>query len=268
MTGVAAATLLALSRTLRGFFVAERTAEADGLMQRLDPRVALLGTAALSLSALLTGSFAVLVCLLGLVVALAVASRVPLRRLFARSAAIPAFSFVVVLPQLVLAPGDPLASAFGASVTAAGVEYVLHFTLRVGVTVAALSLLVLTTRFSSLLSAMHELRVPATFVWVVALAYRYLFLFFDELRRLLLARKSRRVGDARASWDELGRLTGTFLLRSVERSERVHRGMCARGGRQPPSPYSRTGRLGASDAAFAAASLAALLLSGVVRWGA
>lgn len=266
MTGVLAGTLRSISTALRSAFVAERTATADGFMQRLDPRVALLGTVALLLAALVTRSVAVLVCLGVVLAVLARRSAVPLRRLLARSAAVPLASFAVVLPQLVMMPGEPLASAFGLTATRAGAAYVLLFSLRVGVTVAALSLLVLTTRFSALLAAMRELGVPTTFVWVVALTYRYLFLFFDELRRTLLARESRRVGDARETWAELGGLTGSFLLRSVERSERIHRGMCARGGRRPPSPYPRRTRLGGGDALFAATTVTALALSGGLRW--
>lgn len=88
-------------------------------------------------------------------------------------------------------------------------------------------------------------------------------------RRMLLAYSSRSFeGTARRSlrdaWNDTGRLA--FLLRTIERSERVHRGMRARGGRRPPSPYERTDDPSGADYLFVGAALASLLAAGVFRW--
>jgi cobalt/nickel transport system permease protein len=267
---LATATLDHLSRFLRSFFLAERTATADGLLQRRHPATKLVAVLALVLAAAVTRSPAVLAGLGGLALGLAAASRVSLRSLVARSAAVPLFSAVIVLPQLVLLPGRPIVSVLGLTVTGAGLAYVGTFTLRVAVSVALLSLLLLTTRVSDLLAGLRTLRTPPTLVWVVALTVRYVFLFVEELRRLVLARESRRTGDAptRESWRDAGHVAGAFFLRTIERGERVHRGMVARGGARPPTPYGDDRSLGWPDLLLAVGALAVLAVTGVVRWGA
>jgi cobalt/nickel transport system permease protein len=268
VTGVVARSVESISDALRTVFAAERVAAADGFLQRRDPRVTLLSLGGLALAVMVARTLSVTVCLAVVTVALASLSEVPLRQLFARSAVVPLAAALIVLPQAVLQSGDALVTVFGVAVTDAGLAYVVQFTLRVGVGVALLSLLTMTTPFSALVAAMRELRVPVALVWVVAVTYRYLFLFFDELRRLVLARNSRTTGasDARGGWRDAKRLAGTFLLRTLERGERVGRGMRARGGARPPSPYGRSRAVDGGDYALLAVAAVAVVGSGVVRW--
>jgi cobalt/nickel transport system permease protein len=269
VTGAVAGSAETISGLLRQFFTAEQIAAEDGLLQQRDPRISLLSIAGLALAVMLSRTLAV-VCLFGCVtVLLAWLSKVPLGRLLGRSAVVPLISGLIVLPQIVLLPGETVLGAYGLTVTDAGLGYLLFFVLRVGVGVALLSLLVLTTPFSAIVAAMGSLRIPVALVWVIAITYRYLFLFFDELQRLVLARNSRSTGSTsfRAGWDDLRRIAGTFLLRTLDRGERVGRGMRARGGARPPSPYSRSTPLDVSDYALLSVACLAIVGSGVVRWG-
>lgn len=268
MTGVLARSAESVVGALRRFFVADRVAARDGLLQRRDPRASLLTVAGLALAAMLTRTLGVLALLAGATLALAWLSAVPSRRLLARSAPVPLASALVVLPQAALRPGTSLVAAGGFAITDAGVAYVALFTLRVWVGVALLSILVMTTRFGALVAAMRALRVPVVLVWVVAVTYRYLFLFFDELRRLVLARNSRTTdsGGVGDGWRDARHLAGTFLLRTLDRGERVGRGMRARGGARPPSPFERSRRLDAGDGALLAVAAVAVVGAGVMRW--
>jgi len=268
VTGVLGRSVESITGALRGVFTAEQVAATDGLLQRRDPRVSLCSIAGLALAVMITRTL-VMTLFFGVVaIGLARLSAVPLRRLLARSVVVPLVSGVIVLPQAVLLPGDVIVGAFGLAVTDGGVAYVVLFTLRVGVGVALLSLIVMTTPFSAVIAAMRELRVPVALVWVVAITYRYLFLFFDELQRLVLARNSRTTGRSglRGGWRDARRIAGTFLLRTLDRGERVGRGMRARGGARPPSPYSRTRPLDRYDYALVTLAAAAVVGSGVVRW--
>ncbi len=268
MTGPVARSVESISGALRNFFAAEQVAARDGFLQQRDPRVALCAVGALALAVMITRTLAVTVVFGCLTVALARLSAVPLRRLLARSAVVPLASAVIVLPQAVLLPGDPLLAGFGLAVTDAGVAYVVLFTLRVGVGVALLSLLAMTTPFSAIVAAMRQLRVPVALVWVIAVTYRYLFLFFDELQRLVLARNSRTTtAGVESGWPDAKRIAGTFLLRTLARGERVGRGMRARGGARPPSPYSRQRTVDTADYVLVAVAIVAVVASGVIRWG-
>ena len=269
MTGVIGRSVESITGALRAVFTAEQVAAADGVLQRRDPRVTLVAVAGLAVAVMITRTIAVTLVFAGLTLALAWLSAVPLRRLLARAAVVPLVSALIVLPQAVLLPGEVLASAFGLAVTDAGIAYVVLFTLRVGVGVALLSLIVLTTPFSAIIAALRQLWVPVALVWVIAVTYRYLFLFFDELQRLVLARNSRTRGEAtlRGGWRDGRRVAGTFLLRTLDRGERVGRGMRARGGGRPPSPYGRSQSVDAADYALLVVAAAAVVSSGVVRWG-
>ncbi len=268
MTGAVAGTAETVSGLLRRFFAAERVASADGFLQRRDPRVAVLSVAGLAVAVMVSRSLAAVLAFAGATAALALLSSVPPRRLAMRCSVVTLAASVTVLPQAVLMPGEALVRGFGLAVTDAGAAYVLLFTLRVGVGVALLSLLVMTTRFSAVVAAMRELRVPTPLVWVVAVTYRYLFLFFDELRRLVLARNSRASADAGAGtgWRDARRIAGTFMLRTLDRGERVGRGMRARGGAAAPSPYGRSRALDARDYLLLSAAGAAVVAAGVARW--
>jgi cobalt/nickel transport system permease protein len=269
VTGVVGRSVESITGALRNVLKAATVVSSDGFLQRRDPRVSLCSVGALALAVMLTRTLAVVLCFGVVTILLARLSAVPLRQLLARSAVIPLVSAVIVLPQAVLLPGDALVQAFGLSVTDGGVAYVVLFTLRVGVGVALLSLLVMTTPFSAVIAAMRELRIPVALVWVIAVTYRYLFLFFDELQRLVLARNSRTTGQSslRGGWRDAKRLAGTFLLRTLDRGERVGRGMRARGGARPPSPYSRSRTVDRGDYALVALAVVAVAGSGVVRWG-
>jgi cobalt/nickel transport system permease protein len=269
VTGVIGRSVESITGALRAVFTAEAVASADGFLQRRDPRVTVVAVTGLALAVVITRTPVVMLAIAAVTLALARLSAVPLDRLLRRVAVVPLVSALIVLPQAVLLPGDVLVAGFGLAVTDAGVAYVVVFTLRVGVGVALLSLIVLTTPFSAVIAAMRGLRVPVALVWVIAITYRYLFLFFDELQRLVLARNSRTTAreTLRGGWRDGRRLAGTFLLRTLDRGERVGRGMRARGGARAPSPYARQPSADAGDYALLAVAAVAVIGSGVVRWG-
>jgi cobalt/nickel transport system permease protein len=60
--------------------------------------------------------------------------------------------------------------------------------------------------------------------------YRYLYVLTDELDRMVKARRSRTFRrSGRLDWGLLTGLIGVLFLRSLERGERVHNAMLARG---------------------------------------
>jgi cobalt ABC transporter, permease protein CbiQ len=268
VTGIVAQSVESITGALRAVFTAEQIAENDGFLQRRDPRVTLIAVAGFALAVMLSRRISVTVCFGLLTVILARTSAVPVRQLAKRSAVVPLVSALIVLPQAVIMPGDTLVSFAGMTVTVAGVEYVILFTLRVGVGVGLLSLIVLTTPFSEVIAAMRSLHIPVALVWVIAITYRYLFLFFDELQRLVLARNSRTTGRTRlrGAWQDASRMAGSFLLRTLNRGERVGRGMRARGGARAPSPYGRLQQIDRYDYALLTVSAVTIMISGVIRW--
>jgi len=125
---------------------------------------------------------------------------------------------------------------FGLAITSHGVASVVTLLLRVTSALAATLALVLTTRWTDLLTAFRALRIPLLFVLVLAMAYRYVFVLLELLQDLLLARRSRSLAATRdrehRRW--LASALGVLFQRSLRTSEQVYLAMTARGFRGEP----------------------------------
>jgi cobalt ECF transporter T component CbiQ/cobalamin biosynthesis protein CbiM len=214
----------------------EEHARTAGWLQRVDPRAKLGMFLAAVLAASLSGSVVVLAGLYLAVLVAARASRIPfdffVRRVWL---GIPFFAGIIVIPAMFLVPGPRLFElALGPLVVAPsvpGLTGAVLFVSRVGVSVSLAVLLVMTTPWADLLKSLQAVRVPGLFILVLAMAYRYIFLFLHLTNGMFEARKSRIV--ARTSGGEQRRwITGSMgglLNRSVKMSNDVYAAMVARG---------------------------------------
>jgi cobalt/nickel transport system permease protein len=85
--------------------------------------------------------------------------------------------------------------------------------------------------FDQLLFTLRRLWVPEILIAMLAFMYRYVFVLWDELDRMRVARRARSFGDSGVwiRWKTSAQLIGMLLIRAMERAERVHGAMCARG---------------------------------------
>lgn len=201
----------------------ERYCDTGGPLQRMDARAKIVATLVyvvvvvatpIGWWGLLAGEALVLAFVVGL-------SGVPPRELFRRW-----LGFLVLFGFLTLmvAPARPERATHGLAAVA--------FAILVKDTLAFLATLLLAqvTPFRSLLVGLGRLGVPETLVATLQFMYRYLFVFAEELDRMVLARRSRtfrRSGSL--DWGILSGLIGVLFLRSYERGERAHSAMLARG---------------------------------------
>jgi len=152
--------------------------------------------------------------------------------------------------------------------SAAGLNFAALVSLKALTALTVMVALLGTQPLQALLSALAHLRLPPLPVTALFLTYRYLFLFRDELHsaQRSLAARAFRPGLDRHSLRAFGELTGTVLLGALDRSERVHRAMSARGfdGRLHSGP-ARAVR--AADLAKGLVSVAAVILLVVLDRG-
>jgi len=170
------------------------------------------------------------------ILAAAAASRVPFDFFVKRVwLGIPFFAGIVVIPAIFFVPGARLFDLPLGPVHLApsipGLIGAVLFIARVGVSVSLAVLLVLTTPWADLLKSLQAIRVPQLFVLILAMAYRYIFLFLHLASGMFEARKSRII--ARTSGGEQRRwisgTMGNLLNRSVKMSNDVYAAMAARG---------------------------------------
>ena len=201
-------TLEETTKAIEYSIFANQYAEKNGFLQRLDPRVKLLTILAfLILTGLADHLEILLTFYLGTLI-LAAFSRVSLSFFIKRVwVFIPLFTGIVALPALfnVVTPGTPLFTivsfssphAFGSfyvpqtiTITTQGVSGVAILVMRVATSVSLAILLVVTTKWIRLLKALYVLRAPDVIILVLAMTYRYIYLFLRTVEGMLLAKKS------------------------------------------------------------------------------
>src|SRR5436305_3658071 len=108
-TGFVERTIGGLAAALERALYAEELAKADGLLQRLDPRVKVVGLLALVVAAALSRQIVVILGLFGVAIVLALLSRVPIRTLAARVwVGALLFTGMLALPAIFITPGPVL----------------------------------------------------------------------------------------------------------------------------------------------------------------
>ena len=230
----------------------EQHARLDAFLQQVDPRAKIGMFLAVVLAASLTASYAVLVGLYAILLGAALASRIPTDFFVKRVwLGIPLFAGIVVIPSIFFIPGARLFEvSLGPIVIAPSIPGILGailLVLRVGVSVSAAVLLVLTTPWADVLKSLRALRVPQVFVLILSMTYRYIFLFLHTVNGMFLARKSRIVARTRGAEQRrwIGGTLGNLMSRSFKMSNDVYAAMLARGfsgEMRTYSAYRMTGR--------------------------
>lgn len=211
----------------------------ESFIHRLDPRVKVVGAIAIILAAGLmpVGSWAAFGVLWVLSIVSSSVSRLGWTFAVRRSYIALPFALVAV-PLLFTVPGEVILTTplTGWTVSAQGLDRFLSLILRSWIAVQAAIQLTAVTPFPDVLWALGALRLPPMLVATIGFMYRYFFVLADETARMLRARTARAanpeggrgpspVWHARVA----GNMVGSLFLRALERSERVHAAMLARG---------------------------------------
>jgi cobalt/nickel transport system permease protein len=213
------------------------------LIHQLDPRVkvALTFCFILTVSLLPMGKFVLYALLACLVLLIARYAGLGLGFVLKRSLVALPFALAAITLPFTL-PGQTLASLpwfGGISVSLEGTLRFLSILAKSWVSVQIAIILVTVTPFPMILWGLRELRIPHPLLAIVSFMHRYLFVLTDEALRLMRARTARaatlpgrRSGGA-LFWrgQVAGRMAGSLMLRSFERSERIYQAMLARGYR-------------------------------------
>jgi cobalt/nickel transport system permease protein len=229
-------TLSGIAGNIERAIFTEQHARIPAFLQRVDPRAKLGMFLALILAASLTSSYAVLAILYAIVVAAAIASRIPTDFFIKRVwLGIPLFAGIVVIPAIFFVAGPRLFELTVGPITIApsipGIAGAVLLIMRVGVSVSLAVLLVMTTPWADLLKSLRAIRTPQIFVLILSMTYRYIFLFLHTINGIFLARKSRLVARTRGAEQRrwIGGTMGSLMSRSFKMSNDVYAAMLARG---------------------------------------
>ncbi|MCL4527834.1 MAG: cobalt ECF transporter T component CbiQ [Chloroflexi bacterium] len=228
-------TLHGITETLEQALFAEEISARAGLFQSLDARVKVISILALLIGVALSHSLFVLLAIYFLTLLFAWTSAIPAGFLIKRVwLALPFFTGLIVLPALFITPGPAfLHLPLGLIITQTGLTSAAFLLLRVSTSVSLTLLLILTTPWNTVLSALGVLRVPDVFILILGMTYRYIYLLLHTANDMFLSRKSRMVGRLNTSENQkmLAAISATLLDKSLNLSGEVYLAMQSRGYR-------------------------------------
>jgi cobalt ECF transporter T component CbiQ len=224
-------TLRGITETLERALFAEEISGKPGLFQSLDPRVKVLAVLALLIAVSFSRSLLVIAAIYILTLGLALFSSISADFFIKRVwLALPFFTGMIILPALFITPGPALVRLV---ITSTGAISSLFLLLRVSSSVSLTLLLILTTPWNTVLSALTVLRIPDVFILILGMTYRYIYLLLHTANDMFLSRKSRVVGRMDAAEDRrmLAAISGALLSKSLNMSSEVYLAMQSRGFR-------------------------------------
>ena len=135
-----------------------------------------------------------------------------------------AFFCLVGFVASLASPVHPARAEFGLTVV------ILSILVKNSLAFLMMLLLAGTTPFFKLVTAMRRMGAPRILISTLQFMYRYQFVLGNELERMLTARRARSFGrTGMLRWGLLTSLIAMLFLRTLERGERVHAAMVARG---------------------------------------
>ena len=178
------------------------------------------------------------------------AADIPYRMILPRAAAALPFCIFAGVSNLII-EREPW-TRLGALTLTAGEMSFLVLLARTVLCVSAVLILVAVTPFSELTGQLRRMHVPAVFVRLFEMIYRYISVLVEEASMMLTSYRLRAGG---AKWPDIKHF-GAFigqLLRSVDRAERVYHAMLCRGYSFDTAAGTRR-RMSGADWAFIAAA--------------
>jgi cobalt/nickel transport system permease protein len=211
---------------------AEDLAGRDGLLQSLDPRAKLAGALLMIVAATMLHSLVGL----GLAVALALASRIPLTRLAKQVwLGVLAFTGVIALPSPFLVPGKVVATlpVLHWTISEQGLRSAAFLIGRAETATTFAALLVLTTSWPHVMKAMRSLGMPVAVVAVLGMTHRYIFVLMTTAAQMMEARRARQLGPLKPQDQRrlIAGSAGVLLGKTLAMAGDVHMAMIARGYR-------------------------------------
>ncbi len=238
-----------LAQIIKSGYMQWDSAAMDGFFQKIDARIKVIFLLFYIVIVSLKKEIMPELLLGGSVLVLALISRLNIFSFYKRVLLLGFFfGFLIALPSAfnMITKGDVVLSVITFSrdyhfwiytipheigITREGINVVAMLTLRVLNSLALSFLVLYTTPFPEIIKALKVLKVPDSFLMVITLSYKYIFIFAKTVEDMHLAKKSRLTGqlnnaDAR-SWIA-GRI-GFIFKKTRLRCEEIFKAMLSKG---------------------------------------
>lgn len=177
------------------------------------------------------------------------------------------FGGVIIAFQPFIHPGIVIWSgAFGIHITDTGLLWALLLMSRLIVALTSIVILSSISPMQEVVESFRKLGMPREFALIFSLMIRFLFMFFDELNRIMNAQKTRCFDAFNKklpyTWrmKQLGYTVAMMFLRAFERGETIYMSMASRGYSDKSHLYSDKNRkFGSPEYIFIIATLSTVV---------
>ncbi|WP_164219532.1 cobalt ECF transporter T component CbiQ [Virgibacillus sp. YIM 98842] len=137
--------------------------------------------------------------------------------------------YLIITPFLLLMT-VPLLFNFDLSFHTQNAVFILFIIMKAFISMTVITIILDSQSIDQFINSLAGLKIPAVFITVLILSYRYVFLFLEDIQKMQTAAKSRFFcgGIGIKKVKVYGELTAALLSRSMERADRMYEAMVSR----------------------------------------
>ncbi len=211
--------------------LSESFAKGASTLHRLDPRLRIVFATLFSFLLAVSKSFPTIVAGLVLSIVMLGLSRISLKAAAKRLTIINGFNLILFALLPITFEGTVLYRLGPVDFTREGVILAAQITLKSNAILLAFIALVSTMTIATLGNALNRIHIPEKIVYLLLIAYRYVFVLEQEYLRLTTAMKVRGFSPKTDlhTYRTYAYLFGMLLVRASARADRVYQSMLCRG---------------------------------------
>ncbi|MBZ2166887.1 cobalt ECF transporter T component CbiQ [Methanobacterium spitsbergense] len=245
----------------------------SSVLHTLDGRVKLVILLAIIVYAVYTTDLIVLAIMEIYLIAMILVSHLSFKESFKRVLFILPFGGIIALFQPFIMAGTVIYTGpLGIHITYQGLMFGVLLMSRLVVSLTSIVILSSLSPMQEVVNSFRRLGMPREFAMIFSLFIRYLFMFYDELHRILHAQKSRNfdIFNKKTSYmwrmKQLAYTITMMFLRSYEKGETVYFSMLSRGYSENSEIYTDNKKLASRDFFFIGITLSFIICLELMKY--
>jgi cobalt/nickel transport system permease protein len=247
--------------------ISESFAVGTSMVHRLDPRLRIVFAAVFSFLVAFSKQFPTLIAALIVSMALVYMSAVELSEVARRLKIVNLFNLIVWAILPLTYEGEPVFHIWRLAGSREGIVLSAQITFKSNAILMAFIAVVATMSLATLGHALNRLRVPNKIVYLLLMAYRYVFVIEQEYTRLSRAARVRGFSPKTDlhTYKTFAYMLGMLLVRAMARADRVYQAMLCRGFKGK-FYCIHTFRFARLDVVWTCLMLATIIMLGIFEW--
>lgn len=237
----------------------------SSVIHRMNPMTKVIAITLMVISAAIVKDIRMALLMLLLSALMIIAAKLPIRFVIRRIWSPFIFILLFAAALLLSISGDGSAVLWSVGpidITKAGALEASLVLVRATAAILMLTVLLATTRFDIIVKVLYDLKMPIFLLQILMFAYRYVFVFSDELNNMKnsMTAKGFRPKLSMRMFSSIANMLGMLLIKSFERGDDVYRSMVAKGYTGKPTIITENKLRGKDYALISLALIVAVLI--------